>query len=306
MTIYRLRAYTYLLIVALIWGFAGPVIKLVLRDLPWDLFLAYRFLISSLVALPFVLRGQMKVLKKFGLFVLIFIYAVASTSAGLGFLFAGTAKTTLVSMSLITLFGPVLTILAGYFILKDRITWLEKIGIAITFLGSFLIIIEPAIKYNRIQGELGGNLLILLHLTLVTISAIILKKLLRRGVSPVFLANISFIIGLLTLIPVSLQLRPFAQNIAILTDLSLPYHAGVWYMALLSGTLAYSLSNIAQKSIEVSELAVFGYLYPIISAILAVLLLKESVTPMSYFGGGMALVGIFIAEVKRKRKREID
>ena len=46
----RLRSYIYLVIVAAIWGAAGPVIKFTLRELPPFTFLTYRFLITSLVS----------------------------------------------------------------------------------------------------------------------------------------------------------------------------------------------------------------------------------------------------------------
>lgn len=305
MNAHRLKAYIYLLIVAVIWGIAGPVIKLVEAKLPWDLFLSYRFLLAGIVVIPFIKRNHLRQLfKSLGVFLRILIYGLFTTTLGLSLLFAGTEKTSVVSMSLISLFGPIMTIIAGYFFLKDKITWLEKIGIAVTFIGSFLIVIEPVIKLNGVQGEITGNMLIFGSLILGTIAALILKGLLREGISPVFLANFSFIAGVLTIIPISLYIRSFSQNLSIISSISLPYHAGVWYMALISGILAYSLANIAQKSIEVSEQAVFGYLYPIISAILAVLILKEPLTPLSYFGGGMTLVGIFIAEVKRRSQRK--
>lgn len=301
MSRYRLRAYFYLLIVALIWGVSGPVMKIVLGTLPWDLFLIYRFLISTVIFIPFLGLGSHKIFKNFSTFILVIFYAILNTTLGLSLLFAGTAKTSLVSMSLISLFGPILAIFGGYIFLKERVTWTEKLGIVITFVGSFLIIVEPLIKFNGEQGELTGNLLVFASLLAGAVSVIILKELLRKGISPVFLANINFIVGFFTLLPLVLKLRPLSESLAMFTHLSLNLHLGVWYMAILSGTVAYSLANMAQKTIEVSEQAVFGYLYPIISTILAVVLLKEAIAPISYFGGGMTLVGIFIAEVKRRR-----
>ncbi|PIP57395.1 hypothetical protein COX03_03365, partial [Candidatus Woesebacteria bacterium CG22_combo_CG10-13_8_21_14_all_39_10] len=47
---HRLKAYILLLIVAVIWGIAGPVIKFTLGGFPPLLFLTYRFGLSTLVA----------------------------------------------------------------------------------------------------------------------------------------------------------------------------------------------------------------------------------------------------------------
>lgn len=303
MSKYRIRAFFLLTIVALIWGVAGPVIKLTLQKLPWDIFLSYRFLVSTVIILPFIRKSHFKMFKKIDNFFLILVYALSNSTLGLSLLFAGTERTSLVSMSLISLFAPVLTIFAGYYFLKDRVTWLERIGIIVTFLGSFLIIVEPVIKLNGQQGELVGNLLVIASLISGTVAAITLKELLRKGLSPVVLANLSFFVGLVTMLPLSTYFHPLSESIRTISTLPLAYHAGVWYMGVFSGTVAYTLANIAQRSIEVSEQAVFGYVYPIISTILAVLILKEGITPLSYFGGGITLVGIFIAEVKRRTRR---
>ena len=54
------KAYLYLLLAAIIWGVAGPVIKIGLDDLSYDVFLTGRFLISALIAIPFLLNFKTK------------------------------------------------------------------------------------------------------------------------------------------------------------------------------------------------------------------------------------------------------
>lgn len=299
----RLRAYLYLIAVVVIWGISGPVIKLLLGVVPWDILLVYRFLISAIIYLPFIKPEVLRPLKNMNVLLLVLAYTFLNTTISLGLLFAGTARTSLVSMSLLSLFGPILTILAGYFFLRDRITRTEKLGIIITFLGSMLIIIEPVLKFDGIQGELVGNLFIIGSLITGSLAIIILKKLLRKGVDPMFLGNMNFVIGAITLIPVVLRTHSVPEVVNTIVNLGLPYQIGVWYLAIFAGSIAYYLSNSAQKSIEVSEQAVFSYIYPIFSAILAVWILKETMTPLSYFGAGLTVAGIVIAEIKRRTRK---
>jgi drug/metabolite transporter (DMT)-like permease len=298
----RTRAYFYLILVVIIWGIAGIVIKLILNKYPWDIVLFYRFLISTVIFLPFLKISTLHPLKNKNTLLLVLAYTFMGTTLGLGLLFAGTERTSLVSMSLLSLFAPILTILAGFLFLKDRITWTEKLGISITFLGSLLILIEPLVELKEVQGSLTGNLLVMGSILCAPPTAIMLKKLLRQGMSPFLLANLNFVIGLISFIPIILIGHGFNGSINIFREISLPYHAGVWFLAVFSGTIAYTLANIAQRTIEISEQAVFNYLYPILSAVLAVQLLKEVMTPLAYFGAGMTIVGIFVAEVKRRTK----
>jgi len=297
---HRLKAYFYLLIAVAIWGIAGPVIKITLGVLSWDTLLLYRFFISTLIFIPFIHKKDFHPFKNIGILLLAFIYMLLNTTVSVGLLFAGTARTSLVSMSLISLFGPVLTIFGGYFFLKDKISWMEKIGIGITFVGSLLLIIEPLIKSNDMQGGIFGNILIIGSLVSGSIAAIILKELLRKGVGAVMLANLGFVVGFVTMIPITLSYHSLSNILYAVYSIPLSYHIGIWYLAVFSGTIAYALSNVAQKSIEVSELAIFNYIYPIISTVLAVWFLKEPMSSLSYFGSGVTLVGIFVAEIKRR------
>ena len=79
------------------------------------------------------------------------------------------------------------------------------------------------------------------------------------------------------------------------------YHLGVLYMAIISGTLAFWLFNKAQKSIEIGEQSLFAYLYPIFSLPLAVLWLGEKISTIHIIGGVIIIIGVVIAEIKKKR-----
>ncbi|HTK03199.1 MAG TPA: DMT family transporter [Alphaproteobacteria bacterium] len=298
----RLKAYIYLLIVCIIWGVAGPVIKLTLKEVPPFIFLLYRFGISSVIAIAWFLFTKKAIFtKKLSTNLKMLSYCFLNTTASLGLLFWGLSKTSLLESSLIVIFGPILTVLAGYWFLKDRITKIEKIGIEITFLGSLLILIEPLIKANINSGDFFGNLLVFGYVVFTTISAVLMKEILREGVNPVSVTHLSFIVGFLTVIPIVLFLYPPFSIYHLIFSIPPAYHAGVWYMAILSGTIAFSLQNIAQKTIEVSEAAIFMYLFPIISGILAIFILGDKLTPIIVIGSTLTIVGIVIAERKKKR-----
>src|SRR5258706_14000934 len=117
----RVRAYIYLTLVTIIWGIAGPVIKLTLKELPPFIFLTYRFLISGIIALPILSLTHFKFHKEFGVNVKIIASAVLNTTGALGLLFWGIEKTSLLQSSLIIVFGPVLSVISGYYLLKVHV-----------------------------------------------------------------------------------------------------------------------------------------------------------------------------------------
>ena len=205
----RLHAYILLLIVCVIWGIAGPVIKLTLKEVPPFIFLLYRFLISTSIAIPwFLLTKKPMFTNKLGMNLKILAFCILNTTGSLGLLFWGLSKTSLLHSSLILIFGPILTVVAGYLVLKDHVTKIEKIGIGITFLGSILILVEPLIKANLSSGNFLGNILVMGYVVLTTIAAVLMKQILREGVNPISLTNLSFIVGFITVIPFALFLYP--------------------------------------------------------------------------------------------------
>jgi probable blue pigment (indigoidine) exporter len=198
---YRLKAYLLLLLVAFIWGLAGPIIKLTLKGLPADVFLVYRFFISGILAILIISIKRLKFPKEPGILRDTIIYCFLNSTVSLGLLFWGLEKTSVLSMSILSLFGPVLMILAGYFLLGDHITKRERVGTLITFIGAIIITVGPIIKTDSSSGQVFGNSLILLSLVSGAASGYYSKKLMRQDVSPEFLANLSFIVGFITLLP---------------------------------------------------------------------------------------------------------
>ncbi len=298
---HRLKAYFLLSIVAVIWGIAGPVIKITLGKIPPDLFILYRFFISTIVAMLFFGIKGIKFPKDKLTLIELFIYCIFNSSITLGLLFWGTSKTSLLDMSLISLFGPLLLVAAGYFFLKDKITKQEKVGTFIAFAGACAIGLSPLVKTTSADGRLFGNFLIFLSLISSTVGGVLLKKLMKRGISPTLLANLSFVVGLVTVLPFVIIKSGTIYALSPIYTSTLSTWLGIAYMAIVSGNIAYILNNMGQKTIELSEAAPFTYLYPIFSAILAVVLLGDKLTPPIVLGSLITLIGVVIAETKKKR-----
>ena len=197
---YRLKAYITLLIVAIIWGIAGPVIKFTLQGFTALNFLFYRFLISFIIAIIILLKIKKQIPKDKKTLTELIIYSLATTTISLGFLFIGLEKTTVIEMSLLYITGPLFSTLAGAFFLNEHITKREKVGISITLIGAFFTIIQPLLKASN-NLHFAGNILILVSLIAGTASAIYAKKLMRKDINPIFLTNFAFVVGFISLIP---------------------------------------------------------------------------------------------------------
>lgn len=300
----RVRAYLLLLLVSIIWGVASPLVKYTLTWFSPLLFLTYRFFISTIVSLIIFGIKPVSLPKRADDKLLIFVTMMLSTPITLGLFFLGLSKTSALSGSLITAGAPILLVAAGALFLRERITKIETLGIIVTIMGTFLISIGPLL-FNSTANHLGtseGNMLMVLA-TIANLTATFFSKIcVNRGITTRTLAHGQFILGFVLFLPLLFFFHS-VQSVTT-TILTAPWqaHAGVLFMALISGSLAYWMQDISLKYIEVSEAAIFTYLQTVWAAILAVLWLGEPITASYIIGGGVLVAGVALSEYHGRRR----
>lgn len=303
----RLLAYLLLLGTTIIWGFALPIIKFTLTDFPPITFLTYRFFISLLIALPIFVLVDDKIPKaKPGEWFLIILAGLLVSSINLGLLFWGIDNTTALASTLIGLSSPIVIVFAGIIFLREKVTGQEKLGLVIAFLGSLFVTISPSVLNQPGTTVFGNALIIVANLAWVAY-LIICKRVLYDKVSPLFLATSSFVLGFLSLLPFAIAEQGSLANLVYtIADQPTPSQLGVFYIAAISGVVAYWLYQEGQKRIEISEATIFSYLNPIFAAPLAILWLGESVTTPFLIGAVVIATGVVIAEYKKRGRKAED
>jgi len=237
----------------------------------------------------------------------IFMLTVAGlmgSSINLGLTFYGFDMTTVLDVTVIGNTGPIFVVAAGAIFLKEKVTKREIAGILITFLGTLIVVAEPLFKYGLFNLEsLYGNILIVIANITWVVYIVISKKELHHKIDILLMTTYMFVLGFFSTLPFALIQTNGIVNLLILVSTA-PFiaHLGVWYMAVLSGSLAYFLYQEGQKKIEVSEATLFGYLSPLFAAPLAVFWLKEKVTLPFIIGTTVIIAGVFVAEYRKSTR----
>lgn len=295
----RVNVYILLLWVTIIWGAALPIIKFTLGGFDPLTLLTYRFAISASIALPFLLTSGLKFPHNKVITSSVIGYGLLTSSIGLGLLFWGFERTTTVDASLIAATGPILIAVAGALFLNEHTTRRKRIGFALAFAGTVITLVEPILRNGDGLIGLGGNLLVFASVLIGVATAVWAKILLRQQINPAILVHVSFIVGFLTFAPILLILKAPATIVEEMKTIPLPYHLGVWYLAIFSGNIAYTLWHKAQKRIGIGEVGLFTYLHPIFAIPLAVLWLKETISIPFLIGAGIVATGVLIAEYRK-------
>ena len=303
----RLLAYLALLTTAVIWGVAGPVIKVTLEGIGPFSFLALRFLINAIVIAPFFYLHLKKHPIKWNDLPRLSILTLLGTTTTLALIFLGLERTTALDATLIIATVPLFIVIGGSLIcikgvvcLRETVTRLEKIGLAIALTGVGITVLQPLLEQGLLTSEnLVGNLLILASNITWAAFTIGSKEDFRRH-SPFLITAFSFIFGFLTFIPLA-----FLENPDLLVTVSrLPSAtwAGVFYMSLLSSIIAYLTYAWGLSKIEASEAALFLYLEPLFAAPFAYLWLGEVITPTFLLGAAVIATGVILTEYRPPRR----
>ena len=294
----RRLAYLALLYNALVWGAAFPIIKPVFEFLTPLQYLFFRFLTAGLFALPIFLTYYLRNHPKPAYLLKVWLLELAGLALPILILYEGLARTSALEASLIGATGPIFVVLGGIIFLRERETKREWQGLALSLLGSLIIILEPIWNGHGFLGSsLSGNLLVLGYDVSWAVYAIIAKKFYKTK-PPLALGSLTYL-GTALIYGLILNYQHSLPSLQLLTtnyQLLLP----VLYMAVPGGIIANIFYLYAASRIEVSEANLFTYLNGIVAIPASYLLLGERPSLTTILAVIIIAYGVFRAETRSK------
>lgn len=290
--------YIALLVVHLIWGANFVVAKITLQEFPPMSLAFLRFSLASLFLAPFFLAETKKVkISKADLPKLVAIGTLIIT-LNIAFFFEGIKRTTAIDASILSMTVPILSVLLGWWFLKEKIYLINLAGIGVGFLGTLILVGLPKLLTGNYSSQnLIGNLLIILASIAWVVGAIISKQILTKYSSLVVTA-IAFLVGMLTfLIPAAFE---YLQNPAWPSSVTILGILGLTYMTLLSSISAYFLFEWGLSKTSVTTADLFHYIEPFVATFLAVGILGEKVSSSFLIGGSMIAVGAYLGTLAKE------
>lgn len=294
MSIKRRQAYIALTITAIIWGCAFPIIKPALSHITATQYLYLRFLIASIFSLPIFIYFYIKLKPKVSYLLKVLLIEVGGTALPLLLLYEGLSRTTSLEASLIGATGPIFIVLGGIWFLNERQSKREWQGLALSVLGSFILIAEPLItgKNDATSSSTIGNLLVMGYNGIYTVYVLIAKKIYKTN-PPLYIGSLTYAVtaGLYALL--------LGDATPTLSYLSVPSVLfAVAYMAIPGSILCFGLYLYAMSKIEASEANLFTYLNGVIALPAAYFLLGEIPSLLTLFAVAVIAYGVYRAEIK--------
>ncbi len=277
-----------LIIANIIWGAASPIFKWSLENITPFTLAYWRFAVASLLLFPFCMKYlnfEKKDLPK------LILLSLSGIFFNITFFFFGLKYAPSINAPVIASSAPIFIYLFSIFILHEKAKFKVLLGTLISFLGVFVIVIQPLL--NRVDHlSYLGNILFLLA-TVGAVGHVIISKSLLNKYKPITIIFWSFVIGSISFLPFYLY-EIFKYD--PLQHLNIQGFSGLVFGILLSSLAAYYLYAWGMEKIKAQEVGLFTYIDPIIAGVIAIPLLGEEITLIFLLGAILIFTGIFVAE----------
>ena len=283
-----------------LWGSAFPCIKTGYRmfDIGPDdfasqiLFAGIRFFSAGLMVIAYASAFERKIIFPSGpAWKKVIVLSFLQTSLQYALFYTGLANTGAVNGSIISGSGGFFTMIVGaLFMSSDRMTLRKTLGCILGFGGILIMNITP--DFTLEVNPAGDGLLILSSVSSAFSS--LMMKIYAKGENPVMLSGYQFAAGGLVLVLTGVCLggrldSAGPKGIIILL-----------YMAFISSA-AYTIWSVLLKYNDISKIAVFKFIIPVMGVILSAVFLPDADIDASCMAAlALVVAGIFTVNGKRQ------
>jgi len=232
---------------------------------------------------------------------LLAVSALFGVTTNMLFFFEGLKITTPVNASIMMVSGPIMVLVAGAIIVKERITPPKIAGIILGAVGAFWLIYSGA--NFQLAGLFSsdvakGNLFVLVNASSYAIYLVVVKPLMARY-NALFVIRWIFTFGVVFVLP-------FGGPQFIQIDWNLWTPNIIWAVGfVIVGTTFFTyLGNIiALKTLHPATVGAYIYLQPLIASVLSLFYGNESWSIHMLFGGTAIFAGVYFVSFYGRKFR---
>lgn len=268
----------------------ATIIRIAVNDadpLYWTL---SRFVLLSILCLPFVIKGyssmRVPIARKN------LLIASTALTAGMFFYVYAIFYSQASYVSIVTLVTPIVFLVLSARLIGDRVNRRSITGVVLAAIGAMVLVILPiALSSSGVAFYPLATVLALANCFVYAIGIIYLRKSNEAGVSmPAALGVSSIMIATVAYI-LFLAFGDWSR-----TPFNTEYGLAVVYSAIVVALIARALNVISYEHVGASVLSALGYLETLVAILIPVFVLHEKLSVEMVVGGILILIGVFVVE----------
>ncbi|MEI7846564.1 MAG: DMT family transporter [Chloroflexota bacterium] len=200
-----------------------------------------------------------------------------------------TAQATVTAWIVATI--PIFSALLGWIFLREKLNPIRILGIVVATLGVLLVVTRGNLA-SILSGHFGtfGDFLILIS----AVNWAVFSVLSRRGLAQHPPALMMFYVMLFGWLFAGIWLFGFGPGLSEIRTLTSAGWGSILILGILGSGLAYIAWYDALKALPVAQLSAFIYIEPLVTMVVAAMLLSEAVTLAALAGGAITIMGIYL------------
>ena len=208
----------------------------------------------------------------------------------------GLDMTTPINSSIILSTNPIFAFVFAALILRERITFLKGIGLAIGLSGVLLLILQNGTP-DLGSSTFLGNVYTLVNTISWAFYTVVIKRMLEKY-HPVTVMKWTFLCGMLTNIPVGYY------QWSTMDWSSIPVKAWleIGFVIVFATYLGYLLITFGLRRLSPTIVSTYTYMQPIIAAYLATLMGQDHIDVVMIVATLLIFSGVFVVSIQRKSK----
>ncbi len=202
----------------------------------------------------------------------------------------GLLFTSATSMAWLVALTPVFAAILARIFLYESFGALKIIGLAIAFIGAVMVVTKGTLNADTFHlPSTTGDLLALASSLNWAVFSIASKPMLKRLPPTLMMAYVMFL-GWLIVLPFFVVVQGWND----LPQLTASGWLAVAFLGFFCSGLAYIFWYDALAQIDASQVAAFIYLEPLVTVVVAAMILSEAFTPVTFLGGLTILLGVYL------------
>lgn len=296
--------WSFVVIVNFLWATQVPVIRLIGDSLGPVTVAFIPTILSTIMLFPFLwfenwrrnvrIRWRWNDIKYFIIPGLIGIFLMQYTFT------LGAQHTLAANAGIIVLTIPVIVAIFSSFMLKEKLNVIRGISFILAIGGVLLISFSDVSRANFQLGKyFMGNVIFLFACFCCGYYNTYVKKLIEKGYTEFEILVYCSLVGSIASIPLLIWVEPFHLNSFLQSGSTAIL--GILELTVFVYAVSWLLFLSVLKRMDVTQAILGNYLMPFFIALLGIMLLNESITPLMLIGGAIVLASTLLVTVYENR-----
>lgn len=287
------------LLAMIFWSFSFVWVKVAYQAYGPLTVVLLRLVISVILLFSFMFiirRLQFIAKKDIGIFVLLaffepFLYFMGESY---GLLYVSSTVAAVIVATI-----PLLAPISAYYFFKERLSLMNIIGLATSFLGVCLVILNDDLSFSA--SPIGVMLEVLAVIAAIAYSTVLRKLAFRYNTFTII--SYQNLFGIIMFLPFWLV---FESRDFIATPFHREAFTSIILLSVFASSLAFIFFTYSVRNLGINRSNTFINLIPVFVAIFAWFVLGDKLSAQGATGIAIVIAGLFLAQIRWRRKKSVS